>query len=809
MGEPAKKVAFHKPTNAWVVVQPNAAGKWDIAETLDEDPSNWTGEAYELARQSEKASVALKEQLDWYQQNMLEEPSGPLDENGKTTATPTPMLGAANDNAQAAPANDNGTPAAQQMQTPVSADTSWGSLMKAAGDKLFSGEMLDNGERVTEAPAEGEPDDARTVGRGDMVAYRDDGTDFMRGLGQGVTLRMGDELSGNLEGALDYAFGDDMPRATGRGFDAPVMTASQRFDAVTNAAIERNRKDNKQSQERSPYRYGAGEVVGAGSVATLTAPVAAAGTPWAAMVAPNAVQGAALGYLTGYGGSEGDSRLSDATVGAGAGALGGAAGTAIGAGMGAMATRAGQGVDDAVNAVKESAPVRAVRDYAGNLADRSRAAATGAYGAQLKQLSKDEGFDFVDRDLGQAVERMFPPERGMLGLPKARTARDYAEVARPKQEELGRTIGNTLREMDTQGVSAPVIRDPINEERAVLDSLDDEIVKYSDPMRLGDDDAVMRKALTGMRDKTLRAIEPSVDRSLGVEMPRLSATQLATMKRSLESSGYATEATKGLPAGVQREANRVAATGPREALREAAKSKAKPGTYAEWDQANRDFPIAKMIAELSEGRAAQEQGNQIVSLPGAIATAAGGPAAAVPVAGWEMAKRYGADASANALRGVQRSLTPVAREAVDPAPAMSMAAERAAVPGSVWASLARGGQPAMAQEPPGPRVDIGEASITSASPVEIGEATITKRSPEAARGESVGHEAPRMVRDALRAYPQALGKYKQQLEQAWKEEDPTTLSSTIVELQRSDPGFRKVMQELQAQDAVNRSGGNR
>lgn len=804
MGEPARKLAKQKSTGAWLVVEDPGDGKWRKVDALADEPEHWTGEQYDLVRANADKDPWLKSAAEWYGANMVDEPSGPLDENGKTTAEP---FAPANDNAvpavkAATPANDNARP--------VASDASWGSLASVAADKIFGSDLFGNGERVTEPVTSGLPGNARQMTRGfsDAPVYRDDGTDFMRGLGQGATLRFGDELAGGAEGALSLTQTGTpgAQRAAGRGVDAPLMSTRERLGAATDEGIDRNRADNRMSQERSPYAYGAGELTGAGAVASLTAPVAAAGTPWTAMVAPNAAHGAAMGYLTGYGGGEGDSRLSDAATGAAAGALGGAGATALGAGAQRVARVVGQDIDDAVNAVKSSPAVQSFSNYMGNLANRSRAAATGAYGSQLKQLSKNEGFDYVDDEFGQAVEDMFPPEPGILGIPKPRTARDYAELARPKQEEIGKQIGSTLRQLDDEGVSAPVMRNPLEpDERAVLDTLDEEIASASNPMHIGGDDDVMREALKGVRERTLTAVDPQVDRELGRGLPRLKPTELAEMKRSLERSGYATEATKGLPQGVQREANRIAAAGPREALRSAVKTQADPATAQRFTSLNRQFPIAKEVAELSEGRAAQEQGNQIASLPGAMATALGGPAAAPAVGAWEVAKRYGADVGANAARGLQRAtqvqMGPAPAPAIPAAMRETATAQAAAVPANTWAALAHAGQTAAAQDAP-PAAEAGRAQQR----VEIGEAVIK---PRTSGEQSLGHMTTQSVRNALRAYPQALGPFKQQLEQVSRAPDPVALSTAVADLQRSSPEFRRVLEELAAQEEVNRSGGNR
>lgn len=769
MGDAEKKLAFQKSTGSWLIVQPGASGGYEPVEALDDDPANWTGEAYDLAVAHPKASAELKPKLAWYRDNMLGEPTGPLDENGKTTETPLSAY-----EAPAAPAPSQ-TQAAPVVAEPVVEESPWAAFANAS-TRLGRHVMGDN--FLKPLPNE------------DETEMPEEDRDFARGLAQGFTFRWGDEGTAAVEGELlpQPAGTPGEMRAAGRGINAPLMTEDEREDAVEAETLARERQSNAQAQERSPWAYGIGEGVGMTPAAIATAPVfgtaGTAGVPWQALAARNAAQGAVMGAAAGAGGGEDGSRLSDAAMGAGTGAAGGAAGSALGTGIGAGARWAGDKVDEGLQAVRSTPTAQKVSQYAGNLANRSRAAATGAYGAQLKKLAETEGFDFVDNDLGEGVERLFPPEPGFLGLPKPRTARDYAALAAPKANQIGASIDDSLRQMDAEGVSAPVIRNPLDpDERAVLDVLDEEIAGASNPMNIGDDDAVMRGALEALRGKTLAAVEPQAAQAIDTLDPsklRLKPTELAAMKRSLERSGYASEATKGLPAGVQREANRIAAAGPREALRSAAARQAQPNTLAAWERGNRDYPIAKTVAELAEGRAAQEQGNQIVSLPGAMATAVGGPLAAPSVGAWEVAKRYGADAAANAMRGVQRAtqLQHGPRPAPSPVPQQVTQAlgARAGVP---WGALARRGQPLAAQ--PG-----------SDSQVQIGEAQITKRDDGRGNAEtSMGHDVQKQVATALIAYPNALGPFKQQLKAA--EGDPVRLSAAISDAMQ-DPRWAEIVQ---------------
>jgi hypothetical protein len=760
MGEPARKLAKQKSTGQWLVVEDPGDGKWRKVDALADEPEHWTGEQYDLVRANAGKDPWLKEAADWYGANMIDEPSGPLDENGKTTATAQPLK----------PANDNAAPTAPPQPAaapaaPATEQSPWAAFA-AASKRLGSSVASGIGDAFSGAlqPMPGEEEQER--------ANREEAGDFLRGVGQGFTFRWGDVGAAKLESALPRPAVYDM-RAAGRGGDAPLMTEDEQDEAVELEALGRERAANEESRERSPWAYGVGEVAGAMPAAIATAPAfgtggaAAAAVPWRALALRNAAQGAALGAVTGAGGGEEGSRLSDAAMGAGAGAAGGAMGSALGSGIGAGARWAGDKIDDVATAARSTPQAQWLARKAENLANRSRAAATGAYGAQLKQMSKDEGFDYVDDTFGAEVENLFPPETGRFGLPKPRTARDYAELAGPKADEIGVSIDDTLRALDEQGVSAPVLPTGYGDEVALVDPIDSAIGKYSRPMRIGGDDKVMATTLRGIRDEAVGAAG---------DKPRLTPTQLAEMKRSLEGSGYASEATKGLPAGVMREANRAASAGPREALRDAVRQQAEVGTAARFQRLNQQYPVAKKVAELAEGRAAQEQGNQIVSLPGAIATSAMGPAAAAPVAGWEMVKRYGADATANAARGVQRAAQLQLGPRVAPSPVLQQAAQTAGARAGVpWGALARRGQPAMAEP--------GEPQQS--------ESTRQQRAET-----SMGHNLQRDVQNALRAYPQALGPFKEQLKAV--EKDPVALSAAISDLMNDERFQNEVVPQLEA-----------
>src|SRR5688500_4593867 len=257
MGDPARKIAFHKPTSAWVIVESGDGGKWSVAETLDEDPGNWTGEAYDLALASEKASTALKPQLEWYRQNMLDEPNGPVDENGKTTEAPVPPLAAANDNAAPVPANDNArAPAPTGSESAVRGSAPAGMAGKKVGGMPGFGDEPEPATTRSPFPAGSVPSDNRATRRGVDAPLVSDAKNAAIAAGQGFTLRSGDELvaesfarDSNLwpqEGTPNAT------RAAGRGVNAPLMTRDERHKAVSDETLRSQRQSIEQARNESP-----------------------------------------------------------------------------------------------------------------------------------------------------------------------------------------------------------------------------------------------------------------------------------------------------------------------------------------------------------------------------------------------------------------------------------------------------------------------------------------------------------------------------------------------------------------------------
>lgn len=854
MGEPARKLAFQKSTGSWVIVAPAGDG-YEVAETLDpEDASNWTGEAYDLARAHPKASTELKPKLDWYRDNMLNEPTGPLDENGKTTATPQP----ANDNATAAPANDNAAPV---RPSPVAEDDKpssvWGALAKSG--KSFLTDLGNAG--------------AATFGDGPLVQEppawlrSDDAEDAARGVGQGASFRFGDELSAGLEAAdaTLTAGMEDLPsaqRRSGRSFDAPLMSDDEREDAYYNEALDRNRTADATSQERSPWLYGAGEAVGMTPATIASAPLfgtagaakGAAVVPWKTLALRSAGQGAVTGAITGAGGGTEGNRLSSSAIGAGTGAAGGFAGSAIGSGIGATARWAGDKVDDAVNAVKDTAPVRAMSDWFGDTANAWRNDAVGGFGGRAQVVAEKEGVDFLENGFADAVERRMPAEPGWLGIPKPRTAKDYQGAATDALRTVGGQQDEALDALTAQGVSAPLRGDAA--ERGVLDGLEGSIGEMRAKPSLPDNAATRLEALGGLRDKvardlgeetfeavpmtqaggrpartalpeeataagrrridplTLGQVSEDVPRdALGVPLhtssaaaprmppqnprrqldpltltatrppaPRVPVRTMQRVKQDYDAEGYVPHPLRGTPQGAAKTANRDVADSVRGAMKDAINDNALRSTEgaqaaSRYNSAARDYGPMKVAQALANREVVDQAG--------------GTPARSLYEAVTEpLRENYGADILANTFRGAQRATQLQHGPAVAPSPALQQvtqtAGARAGVP---WGSLVRQGQPAMAQG--APKVEIGEAQITSR--------------PQQRAETSNGHDVQRQVTDALKAYPQALGPFKEQLRAV--ETDPVALSAAISDLM-SEPKFRdKVVPELQAVDAARNAKG--
>lgn len=807
MAEPERKLAFQKSTGSWVIVQPAGDG-YEVAETLDEDQANWTGEAYDLAVAHPKASVELKPKLDWYRDNMLGEPTGPLDENGKTTETP---LSAYEQPATPAPAPTQAAPAVAE---PVVEQSPWAAFANAS-TRLGRHVMGDSFLRPM-------PNEAET----DMP---EEDRDFGRGLAQGFTFRLGDEGTAALESALPQPSGTPGEmRAAGRGVNAPLMTEDEREDAVETETLARERQANAQAQERSPWAYGIGEGVGMTPAAIATAPVfgtaTAAGVPWGALAARSAVQGAAMGAAAGAGGSQEGSRLSDSAMGAATGAAGGAAGSMLGTGIGIGVQRARDSV------TRATGPLRArIAEWADEAADTARNASIGGFGGRAQVMAEREGIPFVKSHLARTVEHQLPPELGRYGLPKLRSAGDYAAAAGARRQVFGEQQEQALNDLTEAGVTAPMRG--ADGRTGVLDAVERRAGGLRSEAHRTGDESTMLESLEGSASRIARDYGEEIPESavvswrggragvpdeigpqeydvVGVPLQRevikgeapvaglpvakgpkldpltlmpkraearpLTANEMQALKRKYDRQGQPVHALKGTPQGVQKEASRYVADSVRGALNDAVDASGNPQLAARYHEAADNYGPMKIAEALGNRRD--------------VADAAGpAPQGLWPAITGALRDNYGADASAYALRAGAQAIAPRLGPS---SPAAQQAAQtlgaRAGVP---WGALARRGQPIMAQP--------GEQRV------EIGEAQIIKRDDRQARAEqSQGHNVQSQVATALRAYPNALGPFKQQLKAA--EGDPVRMSAAISDAM-SDPRWATVVQpQLDEVDAFRR-----
>jgi hypothetical protein len=136
--------------------------------------------------------------------------------------------------------------------------------------------------------------------------------DFSRGAGQGITFGLGDEITGAIESVIDKRQpGESLADAYRRNRDEA-------------------RRLNREAEERSPWSYGGGDIVGSVVMpGGLVKGGAKLGTKAVGKgVAKAAGEGAAYGAARGYGSSEADTIGGDVRNAVGSAAVGGALGGA-------------------------------------------------------------------------------------------------------------------------------------------------------------------------------------------------------------------------------------------------------------------------------------------------------------------------------------------------------------------------------------------------------------------------------------------------------------------------------------------------
>jgi hypothetical protein len=669
MAEPGRKLAFQKSTGSWVIAQPAGDG-FEVVETLTPEPEHWTGEAYDLASAHPKASQELRGQLDWYRGNMIDEPSGPLDENGKTTGT--------------------------EFQQPDEPKVTTLPVQQIEGD-----------------PNAGETDvwDEIASGSGDLA----------RGAGQGASFGLGDEGSAAVQSWLGSPM--EGQRAAGRGADAPLMTPEQEQASV----LANERGANAEAQERSPWLYGGGQVLGSLPSAIATAPAAGAGL--AVRAGQAGMHGAALGAAHGYGASEGETDadiwqdVSDSAT--------------IGGGLGAAAPIAGAG---ASWVAKQGGEVlEKVADKAQRAGWRNRGVAPGNYGGELAKMTAQNGRDLVER-IGRTIEKYGAhkrPESSMLPGWVPQGAGTYADTLEPAAKKAGQAIAAPIDEataagakVDPKGLAAS-LRTAQTEHLADGQPNNKAVAKHIDD--IANDLAKRFANRKGMPD--------------GAEMsPREAWDYRHKMKPTaqLDKPGAMPEAS--LRGAAYREGRDVIGQSVEESLN--------PAQRAAYQEGNTDYAMLVKALNAATKREARETGNQIMSIndPGMAAAGAvlgGAPGAAAGIGMTEALKRVGRDASADAFGGIASAGRGLARGARAAGSALETVGDDA----RYIAPLAADDASAAASD------DIFAGSPAFAQDEQAEPLQQTQQ----ALGE---HPEKAFVRQALRGRPAILGKWAPELQEA-------------------------------------------
>lgn len=416
-------------------------------------------------------------------------------------------------------------------------------------------------------------------------------SDMARGAGQGATYGFQEEIVSRMVPEASDDTG--IPRTYGEG-DAQRSMQSQM------------RRDYAEAEERSPIATAVGQGVGMLPSAIATGAAGGAARTAAGAIAREAAIGGATGAVSGAGFSEGESAgevLDDATESALEGAI---LGGSFAGGARALAT---------------GAPGAA--QWLGSAADRMRARASGAYGGEMSKLVQEHGDEFVEQ-LGQFIERHGIHKRGpgwRRLIPS--TPAVYRDNAAALRKQLGEEIGVALDDAVEQGVSYP--------KEDIVASIRGKASRVSPAT-----------AETARSKRMLQDLANRVERTYG---DTLDPRELHDLKSLYEEmGGYS--AGKNVPSGqgVRAKAYRDVANVPRRALSESMGEQALDETAQQFAQANKGFGMARTVENLARKRAAQEAGNQVISLP---AAATGDVVGGTTLEGM---KRIGSDVLADTMR---------------------------------------------------------------------------------------------------------------------------------------------------------------
>lgn len=249
---------------------------------------------------------------------------------------------------------------------------------------------------------------------------------FGRGAGQGASLGFGDEAGGFGAWLASKMNGGNIPRAAGRGVEAALSRATD-YEIARNA----EREANDRAREAHKAAYIGGELVGGAAPATLAgAAVAPAGV---GTVGTAALQGGALGTVSGAGNSRAN------TVGGVArdAAIGGATGAATGAVLAKAAPYVGKAIKKLAGKAESGA------ETLGEVATEQKLAGAGVERAGMKALRNRPGG--LDR-YAEGMERMD------IGGPLT-TVRGHVEQAQAAADAAGAAKDAIVQQLDDAGAT--------------------------------------------------------------------------------------------------------------------------------------------------------------------------------------------------------------------------------------------------------------------------------------------------------------------------------------------------------------------
>jgi hypothetical protein len=551
--------------------------------------------------------------------------------------------------------------------------------------------------------------------------------------GAGAALRELAEVAGSKLGLSAAPY----ERTAGRGVDAPL---SSRSGYAVNRDAWRGEDAQALADQEGAFRGGQ---VGA-ALLTAAAPLGSAARGGALLqrVAGLAKGGAIAGGLSGAGNSR--ANLADDPRGL-------ARDTAAGAATGAVvAPVAGEAVRAVVHPLAKLA-ARGAEGLRGS-ANANRLAASGTYGAQLRDIASNRGPQAIN-ELGEDIERLgIHKGEGMLGFlpqPPATYERNSARIMQDAGRRMGAAEDAIAEVADPLVTTSGTIGDLYGEASKVAGRADPAAPAHSN---------FLRNSADRLKDASMSVSGPG---TTGDEawMP---------FSRALEERRYLDDTIDWTRKGGGDEAPRAEQvrrwvagdlrSGIRDTLDTAAadpNSAVTPELADAWKSGNRDFATAATVHDPSMARVYQEYGNQKISLPAWMA-AAGGTARGGPVGGGvaaalaQLAKSRGTPALAGAQRFGQRQLE----------------------------GIAKGAEPAAANA-----AAIGQARdlAPDAMPLvqSMTQAPAYAAQPEPDYTQSQGHELEGKVRTALEQDPQAFGRHSAGLLNAMQSGDPDRFTAEL------------------------------